>query len=268
MTSHDGVARANYSYWILETGSDRSLKTVLGPFALIRQLPQSRKIPLPIPISLTGTRFRGRLYLQSSNERWTRSNMGVGHENSESELIRAAQAGDRIALDVLVRRHDGWVRHIVYATTGRPGLIDDVAQTVWAGVWQQISTLSDPTRWRGWLYRMARNAAIDAGKKASRERDRLQPSSDDGLPADRNDPAMRIAETEEQARILRAIKGLPEIYREPFILRHLEEWSYAEIGDAMGIPRDTVETRLVRARRLLREALPDLARERRISATK
>ena len=48
---------------------------------------------------------------------------------------------------------------------------------------------------------------------------------------------------------------LPAIYREPFVLRHLEDWSYAEIGEVLGLSVDTVETRLVRARRLLREML-------------
>jgi RNA polymerase sigma-70 factor (ECF subfamily) len=48
---------------------------------------------------------------------------------------------------------------------------------------------------------------------------------------------------------------LPAIYREPFALRHLEGWTYAEIGTVLDLPLETVETRLVRARRLLREML-------------
>ena len=52
-----------------------------------------------------------------------------------------------------------------------------------------------------------------------------------------------------------AIAGLPVLYREPFVLRVLEGWSYEQIGEALRLPKDTVETRLVRARRLLRERL-------------
>jgi len=55
--------------------------------------------------------------------------------------------------------------------------------------------------------------------------------------------------------MLDAISQLPPLYREPFVLKHLQDWSYAQIGDALGLPIDTVETRLVRARRLLREQL-------------
>jgi RNA polymerase sigma-70 factor (ECF subfamily) len=64
-----------------------------------------------------------------------------------------------------------------------------------------------------------------------------------------------VVEAERQDRVLSAIQGLPAIYREPFVLRHLNDWSYQQIADLMGLPVDSVETRLVRARRLLREAL-------------
>lgn len=60
---------------------------------------------------------------------------------------------------------------------------------------------------------------------------------------------------ETHRTLLGAIEALPAIYREPFALRHLEDWSYARIGEALGLPVETVETRLVRARRLLRESL-------------
>ncbi len=184
--------------------------------------------------------------------------MAIRIEEGDHELIAAAQRGERRALDTFVRRHDGWVRQIVYATTGRPGLVDDVAQNVWSGVWQQIATLSEPARWRGWIYRLAKNAAIDAGRQNARERGRAVGLNGDDPATSASDPARRVAQSEEQQRVLRAIRGLPDHYREPFILRHLQDWSYSEIGEAMGLPVDTVETRLVRARRLLREALADI----------
>jgi RNA polymerase sigma factor (sigma-70 family) len=60
---------------------------------------------------------------------------------------------------------------------------------------------------------------------------------------------------ETRETILRAVQALPVLYREPFVLRHLEDWSYAQIADVLGLTLEAVETRLVRARRSLREAL-------------
>ena len=63
-----------------------------------------------------------------------------------------------------------------------------------------------------------------------------------------------IAE-EEYRRALDALERLPAIYREPLVLRYLEGWSYRRIAEVLDLPIDTVETRLVRARRRLREIL-------------
>ena len=177
-------------------------------------------------------------------------------EDGDQALIAAAQQGQRSALDAFVRRHDGWVRNVVYATVGNPMVVDDVVQHVWTNVWQQIGTLVDPSSWRGWLYKMAKHAAIDAGLKGARERRRRSGLGLTEQIAGRDaDPAKAVSDAEQHRRVLNAIKGLPAIYREPFILRHLEGCSYARIAEAMSMPVDTVETRLVRARRLLRETL-------------
>ena len=180
-------------------------------------------------------------------------------EDVDCRLIEAAQRGERSALDAFVRRHDRWVRSVVYATVGNSWLVDDIVQHVWTRVCEQIGTLIEPARWRGWLYTMARNAAIDAGQKAARDRKRRTSAELADLAGDRqSDPARSAIRDEQHRRVLSAIRGLPAIYREPFILRHMEDWSYAQIGEALSLPVDTVETRLVRARRLLRSALADL----------
>jgi RNA polymerase sigma-70 factor (ECF subfamily) len=179
-------------------------------------------------------------------------------EDGDHDLIAAAQRGQRSAIDTFVRRHDRWVRNVVYATVSNPVVVDDIVQNVWAKVWEQIGTLIEPARWRGWLYRLARNTAIDAGQKIAGERRRsLTYATVEQAEARAADPAGRLIDAEEHARVLGAIRGLPAIYREPFVLRHLEGWSYSQIGEAMSLPVDTVETRLVRARRLLRSALRD-----------
>jgi len=174
----------------------------------------------------------------------------------DEQLIVSAQKGDRNALDALIRRHDRWIRGVVYSTLGGPAQLDDVVQHIWTTVCQQINTLSDIARWRSWLFRLARNAAIDAGQKQSRMKRAYTPLADEGsVQGDEQHPGNEAIATEEHQQVLQAIRGLPAIYREPFVLRHMEDWSYAKIGEALSLPVDTVETRLVRARRLLKDAL-------------
>jgi len=185
--------------------------------------------------------------------------MALSHHTADPDLIRAARDGDRSAVDVLVRRHDPWVRQVAYATIGNRAAVDDIAQNVWTNVWQRLETLSDPQGWRGWLYKLTRNAALDSGRQLARDK-RLTLALPDMAPdsaEQASNPARQLAETEENQRMLRAIHGLPALYREPFVLRHLRDCSYAEIAETLDLPVATVETRLVRARRLLREALAD-----------
>jgi RNA polymerase sigma-70 factor (ECF subfamily) len=141
--------------------------------------------------------------------------------------------------------------------TGRNDLVDDVVQQVWTTVWQQVGTLRDPASWRAWLYKLVRRATIDAGKRWRRQQRReVTPDSELRAEAPKMDrPDEELIANERKQRVTEAIRSLPPIYREPFVLKHLEGWSYAEIGGVLSLPVDTVETRLVRARRMLREML-------------
>ncbi len=169
-------------------------------------------------------------------------------------LIEAVRRREREACDRFVRHQERWVRGVIYGVLGDPDGVDDVAQQVWAAVWNRIGELRDPRRWKPWLYRLARNAAIDAGREQTRRRNQMlaaDPGGSEAAPAPPHELSMR----ERHRAVLEAIRLLPPHYREPFVLRHLQDWSYRQIADLMDIPVDTVETRLVRARRQLRELL-------------
>lgn len=178
--------------------------------------------------------------------------------DDEAPVIEAIQSGDRFAFAELLRRHDGWVRGVVYSVLGNRDGLDDVAQQVWTAAWQRIGELRETKKWRSWLYRLTRNAAIDAGRDATRRRKRSAAlMAEVSVPARSKSPEADVVSEERHREVLAAIQALPALYREPFVMRHLNGWSYRDISDAMGMPVDTVETRLVRARRFLRESLKD-----------
>ncbi len=181
---------------------------------------------------------------------------------AQRQIIVAAQQGSRPAVDQLVREHSAWLRSVIFGVTGKSQLVDDISQHVWTLVWERIHSLQEPERLRSWLYSIARNAAIDYGM-ADRRRSRSQSPLDDAAPVLSDGAASepgRSAQLSELGRsVLDAVQALPAIYREPFVLRHVHDWSYAEIGALLGLPVETVETRLARARKQLRDALRDKA---------
>ena len=70
-------------------------------------------------------------------------------------------------------------------------------------------------------------------------------------------PEAEVIGGEREQAMVAAIQALPALYREPFVLRHLTGWNYQQIAELLEMPTDSVETRLVRARRFLRELLKD-----------
>lgn len=175
-------------------------------------------------------------------------------------LVAEAQRGNRWAADWLVREHEGWVRTVVYAVVGRWDQVDDIVQQVWALVWMRLPSLKDPQRLRSWLCSVARNAALDAGQTRRRHaaQQMMEPVADSLADKNGRVPVRAMLDGELRTMLLRAVEALPVHYREPFVLRHLEDWSYQQIGEMLGLAVKTVEKRLVRARRLLREMLKDV----------
>jgi RNA polymerase sigma-70 factor, ECF subfamily len=177
--------------------------------------------------------------------------------DTDLELVQSLASGRQQALADLMQRHGRWVRGLVFSVLGDRDDLDDVCQEVWLAVWRNIRTVQDLEKWRPWLYRLARNVALDAGRRKSHRR-RLwqrvkgffQPHRAVAPPADR-----LAAEREQHERVLRAIESMPEGYRQVFVMRHLDGLNYAEIASTLGLSAEGVETRLVRARRLLRGKL-------------
>ncbi len=189
--------------------------------------------------------------------KWVTMTVALTEDYDPEVLVVEAISGrDHDAFGGFVRRHRRWIRSIAFGVLGRQERIDDVEQNVWLAVWTRSQELRDARRWRSWLYRLARNAAIDAGRSTTRDRKRSQQLAMDmpNLPTQTN-PDTQMAGDEKHREVLKAVEALPALYREPFVMRHMNGWSYKQIADLMDMPIDTVETRLVRARRFLREAL-------------
>ncbi len=183
--------------------------------------------------------------------------LAVREVDPDQPVVEAVLQGDRYAFGELVSRHSDWVRAVVFGVLGDQDRIDDVVQQVWTTFWEQVAKLRDPTRWRPWLYRLARNAAVDAGREVTRDRKAATVLRERVASSNNGQMADAVDGLERRRMVRRAIDALPDIYREPFVLRHVQDWSYREIADVMDLPVDTVETRLVRARRQLREMLRD-----------
>jgi RNA polymerase sigma-70 factor (ECF subfamily) len=87
-----------------------------------------------------------------------------------------------------------------------------------------------------------------------------------GLHARTQDPAAALLDRLDAEAVSQAIEALPEEYRVAAVLYFLQDCSYLEIAEILGVPVGTVRSRLHRGRRLLQKALWTIAEERGITA--
>jgi RNA polymerase sigma-70 factor (ECF subfamily) len=155
----------------------------------------------------------------------------------------------------LWREHRRWVAAVLLAHMPREADLEDLLQDVAVTVVTRIGELRDASRLRGWLRTVAINTARMAGRKMKVRRAVLRPlaSEDNSLP----DPSARqpwagVAARAEAESALALAQSLPEEYREPLLLRCVRGLSQKQIAETLGLTETTVETRLARARRMLR----------------
>jgi RNA polymerase sigma-70 factor (ECF subfamily) len=175
---------------------------------------------------------------------------------SDGEIIARVRAGETGAFADLVRRHQDRVYGMAFRATGKPEDAEDLAQEVFLSVFRGLEGFKGDAQFTTWLYRIAWNRCADwlrRNRKPGRRTAQLEEAND--LADGRADPAAEVLGEDDRRRLRRALDGLDDLYRSVVELACIQGLSYAEVGAALGLPVKTVETRLYRARRLLRELL-------------
>lgn len=177
--------------------------------------------------------------------------------DADHSPVAAAIRGDVDAVRQVWTHHRRWVAAVLLAHKPAGTEVDDLLQDVAMAFVRTISKLRDESALRPWLRTVAINAARAAGRQtrlrqrqqvvlaAQGEAERDHPPPSDAAPADRD----------ESGHILKLIQGIPEGYREPLILRCVRGMNYKQIGELLGLPETTIETRIARGRRMLRELI-------------
>jgi RNA polymerase sigma-70 factor (ECF subfamily) len=173
--------------------------------------------------------------------------LSEAHPISDSApLVRAACAGDRLAFGALYDRYARLVHGVLLAHADRDD-VDDLLQDVFLRALRRLHTLRDHSAFGGWIAAMARNEA-----RMHHRGTRRMVDLSDQLPA-APVPQPTLGTTD----VMRALRALPERYREPLTLRLVEEMSGEEIARLTGLTHGTVRVYLHHGFRLLREQLRD-----------
>jgi RNA polymerase sigma-70 factor, ECF subfamily len=190
-------------------------------------------------------------------------------EPSDETLAARAAAGDDSAFETIVQRYQARVFRLACRLTSETDA-PDVLQDAFLQVYRHLSSFRGESQFGTWLYRIATNAALmhrrATARRPAEPLDQYLPRFDgDGkhaaTPAELQvaSHADELLDRQFLADKARAvIARLPDLYREAFVLRDLENLTTADVAHALGIEPATVRQRVHRARLLLRGYLSDL----------
>jgi RNA polymerase sigma-70 factor (ECF subfamily) len=183
-------------------------------------------------------------------------------------LVIAAQAGDRDALDALLRRHHERLWRVCRRMVGNDADADDALQMALIAIARGIRRFDGRSAFGTWAYRVTTNACLDELRRRRRRpvpdalgADGAEARPEAGLdPVDRVDgrtaPGGRsgdqsdggIDAVADRLDVDAALARLPDDFRAAVVLRDLCDLDYAEIGHVLGIPPGTVRSRIARGR--------------------
>jgi RNA polymerase sigma-70 factor, ECF subfamily len=180
----------------------------------------------------------------------------------DAELVALALAGRETAFALIMRRNNQRLFRMVRAILGNDAEAEDVVQETYLRAFAALDRWRAESSLATWLSRIALNDALAQVRRrrptvAFDEAAEAAPSGVSG-PFDhmlKPSPEALAAHAEMRRLLEDAIDRLPASFRVVFILREVEQLSVEETALALGIPTDTVGTRLFRARLLLRRAL-------------
>lgn len=179
---------------------------------------------------------------------------------AEEALVIRSRTGDRLAFEQLVRRSARGIYCRIYPHVPDSHRCEDLVQETYLRAWKRIGSLSDPSRFRGWLAEIARSVVLDAIKHDAR-RKRGKPAGSEAAMlqvADaKPDPSQSSQQREQRRRLLEVLKELPAEYRDALTLRYLAGADYDAIAKQLAISNGSLRGLLNRGMKLLRERLKD-----------
>lgn len=196
-----------------------------------------------------------RKYASGHDARGGRPPMTSG-EPTDQALLRRFLEGDREAFHDLMTRHEDRVFAICIRIMGtRDGALDAVQET-FLTVFRKADRFSGRSAFGTWLYRVAVNTCYDQLRKTKRHR--ALPLEEAPMPTDvASSDAFAAAELRPE--IEAALAALPDEFRAAIVLVDLEDVALSDAAAILEVPIGTIKSRVFRGRRLLADALGNLA---------
>jgi RNA polymerase sigma-70 factor (ECF subfamily) len=191
--------------------------------------------------------------------------------SSDEQLLAAFLVGDADAFGVLVARYRSPIYNLLLRSVRDPQAAADLLQEVFLRVIQRADKFHGGAKFSTWIFTIARNLSIDHSRRMQHRRHRSLDAplgSSDGAEGAGPSLVDRVSGTdlggeraidsaEIQRRVAAAVEQLPSEQREVFLMRQLHGLSFQDIADVVGVPVNTVKSRMRYALERLQQALAE-----------
>jgi len=185
--------------------------------------------------------------------------MAGSSDDPDAQLMLAFQKGDASAFDSLLRRNYRSLLNFIYRIMGRRDIAEDLTHEVFIRVYRRRADYEPRSRFRTWLYTIAKNLCLnelrrECHRMQSLEESALQATAK-AIPDSALAPEDRLIRTERMAAVRAAIDELPANQRLAVILRRYDDFSYEQIAATLNLSEKAVKSLLSRAKEHLKKKL-------------
>src|ERR1700741_1489803 len=166
-------------------------------------------------------------------------------------LIAQCLNGDQRAWETIVKQNWRKVFNVAYKFVGKHDEAEDLTQDIFLKIFKALRTFDRRANFQTWIVSISRNLCIDHYRSVRKERQTIarDVDSSDLQPATTDRGPYPPAEHQDlRAQLRQALEALPLTLRTAVVLRDLQELSYQEIADRLGLPEGTVKSRINRGR--------------------
>jgi RNA polymerase sigma-70 factor (ECF subfamily) len=185
----------------------------------------------------------------------------VAHETSDESLITAIAGGDKMALQTLYGRHNVRVFRFVLRFLNDEALAEDMVSEVFFDVWRQAERFERRSQVSTWLLAIARNKALSVLRRRSTEE--LDEEVAEFIEDPSDNPEVTMQKKEQSSLLQDCLTQLSPAHREIIDLVYYHEKSIDEVAEIVGVPANTVKTRMFYARKRIGELMGSKGLDRR-----
>jgi RNA polymerase sigma-70 factor (ECF subfamily) len=184
--------------------------------------------------------------------------------DEDKKLVKRTLEGDRQAFEMILKRHQQSLLNYIGRMVGDRELALDFTQDVFFKTYSSLHSYRPQFKFKTWLFKIASNYIIDYWRKKKLDAFSVDQIIPEGanfpsfeIPSDEASICTQYEISELTAKVDQVLKHLPPHFRELFVWRYVNEFSYEEIAEIKGLPVGTVKNRVFQTKELIRRFLEE-----------